>query len=75
MSVTPSSLTCADRCPPSRPAPGPRGGHGRHGVSHCAIFNRREEGTPDFDAIDPILGKATGTVTTWPTTDHSPRYS
>lgn len=47
----------------------------QNGVSYCAIFNRREEeGTPDFDAIDPILGEAIGTVKTWPTTDLSPRY-
>lgn len=47
----------------------------QNGVSYCAIFNRREEeGTPDFDAIDPILGRAIGTVKTWPTTDLSPRY-
>ncbi|MEV4247836.1 serine hydrolase domain-containing protein [Streptosporangium canum] len=45
------------------------------GVSYCAVFNRREEeGTPDFDSIDPLLGKATGTVTTWPTTDLTSRY-
>ncbi|WP_378787449.1 serine hydrolase domain-containing protein [Nonomuraea fastidiosa] len=47
----------------------------QHGVSYCAIFNRREEeGTPDFDSIDPILGKATGAVKTWPTTDLTSRY-
>ncbi|MEV0195343.1 serine hydrolase domain-containing protein [Nonomuraea sp. NPDC050691] len=47
----------------------------QNGVSYCAIFNRREEtGSPDFDSIDPILGQATGTVTTWPTTDLSPKY-
>ncbi|MDF2713027.1 serine hydrolase domain-containing protein [Nonomuraea muscovyensis] len=47
----------------------------QNGVSYCAIFNRREEeGTPDYDAIDPILGRAIGTVTTWPTTDLAPRY-
>lgn len=47
----------------------------QNGVSYCAIFNRREEeGTPDFDVIDPILGEAIGTVKTWPTTDLSPRY-
>jgi hypothetical protein len=47
----------------------------QNGVTYCAIFNRREEeGTPDFDAIVPILGKAIGTVTTWPTTDPAPRY-
>ncbi|GAA3646162.1 hypothetical protein GCM10022224_006100 [Nonomuraea antimicrobica] len=47
----------------------------QNGVSYCAIFNRREEaGTPDFDAIDPILGKAIGTVKTWPTTDLTSRY-
>ncbi|MEO3890406.1 serine hydrolase domain-containing protein [Nonomuraea sp. B5E05] len=47
----------------------------QHGVSYCAIFNRREEeGSPDFDGIDPILGKAIGTVKTWPTTDLTPKY-
>ncbi|MGP3915070.1 serine hydrolase domain-containing protein [Nonomuraea sp. 10N515B] len=47
----------------------------QNGVSYCAIFNRREEeGAPDFDAIDPILGQAIGTVRTWPTTDLTPRY-
>ncbi|MBN6051450.1 beta-lactamase family protein [Nonomuraea sp. RK-328] len=47
----------------------------QNGVSYCAIFNRREEtGSLDFDSIDPILGEATGTVTTWPTTDLTPRY-
>ncbi|MFC4117302.1 serine hydrolase domain-containing protein [Nonomuraea zeae] len=47
----------------------------QNGVSYCAIFNRREEtGTPDFDTIDPILGQATGAVTTWPTTDLTPNY-
>ncbi|MFI6326461.1 serine hydrolase domain-containing protein [Nonomuraea sp. NPDC050556] len=45
------------------------------GISYVAIFNRREEeGSPDFDGIDPILGKAAGAVTTWPTTDLTPRY-
>ena len=48
----------------------------QHGVSYCAVFNRREEeGSPDFDAIDPILGKASGTVNTWPTTDLAPNTS
>ncbi|MGV9538395.1 serine hydrolase domain-containing protein [Streptosporangium sandarakinum] len=47
----------------------------QNGVSYCAIFNRREEeGTPDFDSIDPILGKAASGVKTWPTTDLAPRY-
>ncbi|WP_433443440.1 serine hydrolase domain-containing protein [Nonomuraea sp. CA-141351] len=47
----------------------------QNGVSYCAIFNRRaEEGTPEFDSIDPLLGKAIGTVTSWPTTDLTPRY-
>ncbi|MFI7232362.1 serine hydrolase domain-containing protein [Nonomuraea angiospora] len=47
----------------------------QNGVSYCAIFNRREEeGTLDFDAIDPILGAAIGTVKTWPTTDLAPKY-
>ncbi|MFG6198567.1 hypothetical protein [Nonomuraea sp. JJY05] len=47
----------------------------QNGLSYCAIFNRREEeGTLDFDAIDPILGAAIGTVKTWPTTDLAPRY-
>lgn len=45
------------------------------GVSYCAIFNRRaEEGTPEFGSIDPVLGKAAGAVTTWPTTDLFPKY-
>lgn len=47
----------------------------QNGVSYCAVFNRREEeGTLDFDAIDPLLGKATGTVTAWPSTDLTPNY-
>ncbi|MEU6720170.1 serine hydrolase domain-containing protein [Nonomuraea sp. NPDC046802] len=47
----------------------------QNGVSYCAIFNRREEeGSPDFDVIDPILGKAISTVKTWPTTDLTARY-
>lgn len=47
----------------------------QNGVSYCAIFNRREEtGTPDFDSIDPILGRAISTVKTWPTTDLTSRY-
>ena len=47
----------------------------QHGISYCAIFNRRaEEGTPEFDSIDPVLGKAAGAVTSWPTTDLTPRY-
>ncbi|MGV9770904.1 serine hydrolase domain-containing protein [Streptosporangium sp. NPDC003464] len=47
----------------------------QNGISYCAIFNRREEeGTPDFDSIDPLLGKAAGAVTTWPTTDLTPNY-
>ena len=47
----------------------------QHGISYCAIFNRREEeGTPDFDSIDPILGQAAGAVKTWPTTDLTSRY-
>lgn len=46
-----------------------------NGVSYAAVFNRREEeGTPDFDGIDPLLGRAAGAVTTWPTTDLTPRY-
>lgn len=46
-----------------------------NGISYAAIFNRREEeGTPDFDGIDPLLGKASGAVTSWPTTDLAPRY-
>lgn len=46
-----------------------------NGISYAAIFNRREEeGSPDFDGIDPILGKAAGAVTSWPTTDLTPRY-
>ncbi|WP_239514337.1 serine hydrolase [Streptosporangium sp. 'caverna'] len=45
------------------------------GVSYCAVFNRREEtGSPDFDGIDPILGKAAGAVTSWPTTDLTSTY-
>ncbi|NBE93402.1 beta-lactamase family protein [Nonomuraea sp. KC401] len=47
----------------------------QHGISYCAIFNHREEeGTPDFDAIDPILGKAIGKVKTWPTADLTTKY-
>jgi CubicO group peptidase (beta-lactamase class C family) len=45
------------------------------GVSYCAVFNRREEtGSPDFDGIDPLLGKAAGAVTSWPTTDLTSNY-
>ncbi|MGW0809964.1 serine hydrolase domain-containing protein [Nonomuraea sp. NPDC002799] len=47
----------------------------QNGVSYCAIFNRRnEEGSPEFGSIDPVLGKAIGTVKTWPTTDLTSRY-
>ncbi|GAA3507877.1 CubicO group peptidase (beta-lactamase class C family) [Streptosporangium album] len=46
-----------------------------NGVSYCAVFNRREEeGSPDFDSIDPLLGQAAGAVTSWPTTDLTSRY-
>lgn len=46
-----------------------------NGVSYAAIFNRREEeGSPDFDGIDPLLGKAQAAVTSWPTTDLTPNY-
>jgi CubicO group peptidase (beta-lactamase class C family) len=45
------------------------------GVSYCAVFNRREEeGSLDFDVIDPLLGKAAGAVASWPTTDLTPNY-
>ncbi|MGW0481943.1 serine hydrolase domain-containing protein [Nonomuraea sp. NPDC003214] len=47
----------------------------QHGVSYCALFNRRQEGdAPSFGAIDGILGTATGGVSSWPTTDLTPRY-
>ncbi|MFF5210936.1 serine hydrolase domain-containing protein [Streptosporangium sp. NPDC000396] len=46
-----------------------------NGVSYCAVFNRREEeGSPDFDSIDPLLGQAAGAVTSWPTTDLTSKY-
>ncbi|SDG22829.1 CubicO group peptidase, beta-lactamase class C family [Sinosporangium album] len=45
------------------------------GVSYCAIFNRREEeGTPDFDVIDPLLYDAAAAVTTWPTADLTSKF-
>ncbi|MEO3873757.1 serine hydrolase domain-containing protein [Nonomuraea sp. B12E4] len=45
------------------------------GISYCAIFNRRaEEGTPEFDSIDPVLYDAATAVTSWPTTDLTPDY-
>ncbi|GII90100.1 hypothetical protein Ssi02_03310 [Sinosporangium siamense] len=47
----------------------------QNGVSYCALFNRRaEEGTPEFESIDPVLGRAVGAVTRWPTTDLTPRF-
>ncbi|WP_406313848.1 beta-lactamase family protein [Streptosporangium sp. NBC_01639] len=45
------------------------------GVSYCAVFNRREEeGSLDFDSIDPLLNKAAVAVTSWPTTDLTSKY-
>ncbi|SDJ44829.1 serine hydrolase domain-containing protein [Nonomuraea jiangxiensis] len=45
------------------------------GISYCAIFNRRaEEGSPEFDSIDPVLYAAATSVTSWPTTDLTPDY-
>lgn len=47
----------------------------QHGVSYCALFNRRQEGdAPSFGSIDPILGTATNGVSSWPTTDLTSRY-
>ncbi|WP_336205422.1 serine hydrolase domain-containing protein [Nonomuraea sp. LPB2021202275-12-8] len=47
----------------------------QNGVSYCALFNRRQEGdAPSFGDIDPILGKAIGTVASWPATDLTSRY-
>jgi hypothetical protein len=33
-----------------------------------------EEGSLDFDVIDPLLGKAAGAVASWPMTDLTPNY-
>ncbi|MFI6597032.1 serine hydrolase domain-containing protein [Nonomuraea sp. NPDC050536] len=45
------------------------------GVTWCVQFNRREEeGSLDFDAIDQLLWQAHDAVTSWPTTDLTPRY-
>ncbi|GAA4075383.1 serine hydrolase domain-containing protein [Nonomuraea soli] len=45
------------------------------GVTWCALFNRREEeGSPDFDVLDPVLWEAYRKVTSWPTTDLYPTY-
>ncbi|WP_440099111.1 serine hydrolase domain-containing protein [Streptosporangium sp. H16] len=45
------------------------------GISYCATFNRREEeGSPDFDVIDPLLSQTARAVTSWPTADLTSKY-
>ncbi|MFI7445834.1 serine hydrolase domain-containing protein [Nonomuraea indica] len=47
----------------------------QNGFTYAALFNRREEGpSPDFDVLSPRINAEIGKVTTWPTTDLSPRY-
>ncbi|MEU4697987.1 serine hydrolase domain-containing protein [Nonomuraea dietziae] len=46
-----------------------------NGVTYCATFNRREEeGAADYDALLDELYDAAMGITSWPTTDLTPRY-
>ncbi|WP_262401460.1 serine hydrolase domain-containing protein [Actinomadura sp. CNU-125] len=44
------------------------------GITYAALFNRRDEGGGDFDAIESLLYGLAAGVNTWPSIDYSSLY-